>query len=82
MKFADDEADGTAWLFDSLTDGSPEAYVKSAEEYGDRPIDLDAVRAILTGAPLTRRITTPLSPTADFEITAKRVHVLGHPVLP
>ncbi|MFD8913398.1 hypothetical protein [Streptomyces sp. NPDC059575] len=82
VTFAADESDGTEWLFDLLADGSAEAYANFAEENWDRPIDLDAVRAILTGAPLTRHIVATLSPTANFETKAERVHALGHPVSP
>lgn len=82
VKFAADESDGSEWLFDLLADGSPEAYVRYADECWGRTVDIEAVRDLMTGAPLTRRTAAGLSPTGNFEIMAEHVRALGHPVHP
>ncbi|MER8032862.1 hypothetical protein ABTZ78_28290 [Streptomyces bauhiniae] len=82
VRFAPGESDGAGWLFGLLADGSPEAYAEFAEDYWERPVDVEAVRAVLTGATLTPGITKALSPTADFALMAKAVRALGHPVHP
>ncbi|MEU6815960.1 hypothetical protein [Streptomyces sp. NPDC046860] len=76
------ESDGADWLFDLLTDGSPRAYAEFAEDYWERPVDIEAVRAVMAGAALTPDITAALSPTADFASIASRVRATGHPVRP
>ncbi|MGK4584357.1 hypothetical protein [Kitasatospora sp. HPMI-4] len=78
VEFADDESDGAGWLFSLLTDGSPEAYVEYAEDYHERPVDRDAVKAVLTGSPLNRRTVASLSSTADFETVAAQARALGY----
>lgn len=82
VRFAPDESDGADWLFGLLADGSPEAYAEHAEDYWERPVDIEPVRAVLTGAALTPDIVAALSPTADFANISTRVRALGHPVHP
>ncbi|WP_240138047.1 hypothetical protein [Streptomyces sp. MUM 178J] len=80
VEFASDESDGADWLFELLTDGSADAYVSFAEDYFERSIDRDAVAAILTQAPLSRRIVSSLSPTRDFAAVARHARALGYTV--
>ncbi|WP_329367168.1 hypothetical protein OG896_19615 [Streptomyces sp. NBC_00669] len=80
VEFADHESDGAGWLFGLLTEGSPEAYVGYAQDYYGGPVDLDAVRAVLAGDPLTRRTVTALSATANFEALTPRAGALGYRV--
>ncbi|MFD5659408.1 hypothetical protein [Streptomyces hirsutus] len=80
VEFDADESDGADWLFGLLADGSTEAYVSFAEDYYERSVDPEAVRAVLAGAPLTRRTVTSLSVTADFESVATRARVLGYTI--
>ncbi|MFD4787795.1 hypothetical protein ACFWN1_12235 [Streptomyces sp. NPDC058459] len=82
VRFAPDESDGADWLFGLLAEGSPDAYAEFAEDYWERPVDTEAVRAVLAGAALTPALTAALSPTADFPAIAKAVRTLGHPVHP
>jgi hypothetical protein len=77
VEFAADESDGAGWLFDLLSDGSPEAYVDFAEDYYERPVDRDAVEAVLAGSPLNRRTVASLSSTADFATVAAQARALG-----
>ncbi|MFJ6935569.1 hypothetical protein [Streptomyces sp. NPDC101132] len=80
VEFGGGESDGADWLFDLLADGSPEAYARFAEDYYERPVDLEAVRSVLRGAPLTRETVAALSPAADFESVAVTARALDHPV--
>lgn len=80
VEFSADESDGADWLFDLLADGSPEAYVSFAEDYYERPVDPEAVRVVLAGAPLTRATVTSLSATADFETVASQARALGYTI--
>ncbi|MFE1574657.1 hypothetical protein [Streptomyces fradiae] len=80
VEFAPDETDGADWLFELLTDGSADAYVGFAADCYERSIDRDAVTAILSQAPLSRRTVASLSPTADFATAARRARTLGYTV--
>ncbi|KAB7846386.1 hypothetical protein [Streptomyces mobaraensis] len=80
VEFADGQTDGADWLFDLLTDRGTDAYVDYAEDYFERPVDRDAAAAVLTGAPLTHRTVTALSPAADFDAVAARARALGRTV--
>ncbi|EMF00894.1 hypothetical protein J7W19_26785 [Streptomyces mobaraensis NBRC 13819 = DSM 40847] len=57
--------------------GSGDEY---AVVYFERPVDRDAAAAVLTGAPLTHRTVTALSPAADFDAVAARARALGRTV--
>lgn len=63
---AADESDGADWLFDLLTDGTPDTYVAYAEDHFERPVARTAVAAVQSGTHLTRETVTALSPTADL----------------
>ncbi|MFB7666609.1 hypothetical protein ACFC1R_22110 [Kitasatospora sp. NPDC056138] len=80
VEFAPEETDGAGWLFGVLTDGSAEAVRTDAEYYYERPVDRQAVAALLAGAPLDRRTVGALDPAADFEATADRARLLGYAV--
>ncbi|MGW8944540.1 hypothetical protein [Streptomyces koyangensis] len=77
---AADESDGADWLFDLLTDGTPDTYVAYAEDYFERPVARTAVASVQSGTPLTRETVTALSPTADFAALAVRARELGYAV--
>ncbi|MGV9658041.1 hypothetical protein ACWDR5_13835 [Streptomyces koyangensis] len=74
---AADESDCADWLFDLLTDGTPDTYVAYAEDHFERPVARTAVAAVQSGTPLTRETVTALSPTADFAAVAVRARELG-----
>ncbi|MCX5376887.1 hypothetical protein [Streptomyces sp. NBC_00091] len=72
-------ADGTAHLFDVLAAGTPEAYAAWAEDYYERPLDLDAIRWVWDLRPLTATVATTLNPAADPAAAAKAVAGMGWP---
>ncbi|MFE2407647.1 hypothetical protein ACFXDE_04800 [Kitasatospora sp. NPDC059408] len=63
-----------------MADGTAEAYTDWAGDYYERDIDHEAVQAVLTGAPLTRRTVAALSATADFTAVAEQARSLGYAV--
>ncbi|WP_424712251.1 hypothetical protein [Kitasatospora acidiphila] len=78
--FEPGESDGADWLFGALSDGTTEAVCSDAQDYYERPIDRQAVAALLAGAPLDRRLVGMLNPAANFEAIADRSRLLGYPV--
>jgi hypothetical protein len=78
--FEPGESDGASWLFGVLTDGSAEAVCSDAEDYYERPVDRQAVDALLAGAPLNPRTVGALNPAAAFEAMAERARLLGYAV--
>ncbi|MFI9311032.1 hypothetical protein [Streptomyces triculaminicus] len=80
VEFDADESDGADWLFGLLADGSADAYASFAEDYYEKAVNLEAVRAVLAGAPLARGTVTSLSATADFESVASQARVLGYTI--
>ncbi|MGI5171623.1 hypothetical protein ACQEU3_45490 [Spirillospora sp. CA-253888] len=52
------DPDGSAWLLDLLTDPTPEAFQRFAEDYYEVPVDLDAVRHVYALRPLTPRVVS------------------------
>ncbi|MFI0741063.1 hypothetical protein ACH4PU_23710 [Streptomyces sp. NPDC021100] len=78
VEFADDETDGSGWLFGLLTDRGADAYADYAEDCLEQGVDRDAVAAVLAGAPLSRRTVTALSSTADFDAVAARARAVGY----
>ena len=63
--------DGSDWLFDDIADGSVAAYLSHAESYFEREIDVESVRAVFGGEPLTAGIVRALNAEADFDKVAK-----------
>ncbi|MCZ7431681.1 hypothetical protein [Streptomyces sp. WMMC1477] len=82
VEFADDESDGAGFLFELLADGSPEAYVRFAEDYFEQRVDREAVESVLAATPLSPGTLAALSPTADFAATAQHARTLGYPAVP
>ncbi|MBE1496034.1 hypothetical protein H4696_003134 [Amycolatopsis lexingtonensis] len=71
--------DGADWLFALLTDGTPEAFRDWAQDYHEMPIDLDAVRHVYAGQPLTADVVTALNPATTLAAVADRVVAIGYP---
>jgi hypothetical protein len=46
----EDDVDGADWLLDLLIEGTPEAFREWAEDYYERPVDLEAVRRVYAEA--------------------------------
>jgi hypothetical protein len=80
IRFPDKGDDGADWLFALLTDGTPEAYQDWAQDYYERPIDLDAVRHIYAGKPLTANVVTALNSATTLAAVAERVAATGYPI--
>ncbi|WP_053733801.1 hypothetical protein [Nocardia sp. NRRL S-836] len=74
------DPDGADWLFTLLTDRTPEAFQDWARDYYDTPVDLDAVRHVYAGLPLTADVVTALNPATTLDAVAGRVAETGYPV--
>ncbi|MDK9498433.1 hypothetical protein QEZ40_003615 [Streptomyces katrae] len=72
-------ADGARDLFGVLAAGTPEAYREFAEDYHERPVDLDAVRHVFALRPLTEAVVAALNPEADFAGVAAAAARTGYP---
>ncbi|WP_410590534.1 hypothetical protein [Amycolatopsis sp. lyj-23] len=75
-----DGDDGAGWLFGLLTDGTPEAFQDWARDYYGTPIDLDAVRHVYAGRPLSAGVVTALNPATTLTAVADRVAAIGYPL--
>ncbi|MEV7954172.1 WD40 repeat domain-containing protein [Streptomyces sp. NPDC088141] len=73
------DADGADWLFQLLTDGTPQAYQNWAESYYGRPVDLSAVRHCYALRPLTPEVVSALNPAVTLERLGERVETTGYP---
>jgi hypothetical protein len=71
--------DGADWLFRLLTDGTPEAYRDWAQDYYEKPVDLDAVRHVYAGRPLTADIVAALNATATLAAVSADITAIGYP---
>ncbi|MGW0392294.1 hypothetical protein ACWDYJ_15660 [Streptomyces sp. NPDC003042] len=72
-------ADGADDLFGVLVAGTPEAYRDFAEDYHERPVDIDAVRHVFALNPLTEPVVKALNPAADLAALAGAVSRIGYP---
>jgi hypothetical protein len=77
-----EDPDGSDWMLGLLTNPTPEAFVSFAEDYYEQPVDLDAVRHVLEGRPLTLETVTRLNPDASFAEIVKEADLMGYPVAP
>ena len=76
----DQDQDGADWLFALLTDRTPEAFREWAQDYYGEPVDLDAVRHVYAGRPLTADIVTGLNPATTLTAVADEVTATGYPI--
>ncbi|MFD5824155.1 hypothetical protein [Lentzea sp. NPDC060358] len=72
--------DGAGWLFALLTDHGPEAFRDWAQDYYEQPVDLEAVRHVYAGKPLTEAVVTALNPATTLAAVAGEVAGTGYPV--
>ncbi|MFJ6780621.1 hypothetical protein [Streptomyces yangpuensis] len=72
--------DGARDLFEVLAAGTPEAYRDFAEEYHERPVDLDAIRHVFALRPLTDAVVKALNPQADPTTATAAAAATGYPV--
>jgi hypothetical protein len=80
IDFPRDGDDGADWLFGLLTDRTPEAFRDWAQDYYALPIDLDAVRHVYAGQPLTASVVTALGSATTLAAVADRVAATGYPI--
>jgi hypothetical protein len=73
------DPDGSAGLFELLTDPSPEAYQRFAEEYYEVPVDLAAVRHVYALRPLTQELVSRLNPEVAIDDLAEDVAQVRYP---
>ncbi|MDQ0987770.1 hypothetical protein [Streptomyces sp. V2I9] len=71
--------DGADWLFDMLTDGTPQTYAEWATSYFDAPVDLDAVRDVYALRPLTADLVRALNPAVTPEHLGDAAAAIGYP---
>ncbi|MEA5362279.1 hypothetical protein VA596_22270 [Amycolatopsis sp., V23-08] len=71
--------DGADWLFALLTERTPEAFREWAQDYYETPVDLDAVRHLYAGQPLTADVVTALNPATTLAAVADGVAATGYP---
>ncbi|WDZ88474.1 hypothetical protein [Nocardiopsis sp. HUAS JQ3] len=63
---AGDREDGSGWLLGGLYAADPARYFhEEFQDYYERSLDLDAVRAVFEGGPLTEEVVAGLNPGAD-----------------
>ncbi|MEV6825297.1 hypothetical protein [Amycolatopsis sp. NPDC051102] len=80
IDFPDEGDDGADWLFGLLTDRTPEAFQDWAQDYYEMPIDIDAVRHVYAGEPLTASVVTALNSATTLAAVADRVAATGYPI--
>lgn len=75
----DGDPDGADFLFALLVDRSPEVYAQWASEYYEVPVDVEAVRHILAGRPLTQEVVAALNPDVELAGLAEDITEIGYP---
>ncbi|MER7109888.1 hypothetical protein [Streptomyces sp. NPDC000229] len=73
------DPDGSEYLFEHLTDRSPEAYQEFAVDMHEVPVDLDAVRHVLALRPLTEELVAVLNPALTLTGLADDIAATGYP---
>ncbi|MFF7209367.1 hypothetical protein ACFZAU_02385 [Streptomyces sp. NPDC008238] len=74
-----EDADGASYLFELLTDRSPEAFRAFAEDYYEVPVDLDAVRHVKALRPLTAEVVATLNAEVTLAQLAEDIEGIGYP---
>ncbi|MFH9723623.1 hypothetical protein ACH4M4_11725 [Streptomyces sp. NPDC017254] len=74
-----EDPDGSGRLLHLLTDRTAEAYAEFAEDYYERPVDIEAVRHLLALRPLTAEIVAALNPQVTLADLAEDVREIGYP---
>lgn len=74
------DPDGSGWMFGLPVDPRPEAFQAFAEDYYERPVDLDAVRHIYEQKPLTQDVVARLNPDVPFPGMTEEAKDVGYPV--
>ncbi|MFI6515453.1 hypothetical protein ACIBF1_07845 [Spirillospora sp. NPDC050679] len=76
------DPDGSTRLFGLLTDPTPEAFTRFAEDYYEVPVDLETVRAVYELRPLTQQMISPLNPEVLMASLAEDLAEIGYPIDP
>ncbi|MGW2210756.1 hypothetical protein [Streptomyces sp. NPDC001781] len=74
----DSAPDGADILFELLVDRTPEAYAKWASDYYEISIDVEAVRHVLAGHPLTAKILAAVNPDVELSDLAEDIVEIGY----
>lgn len=74
-----DDPDGADTLFALLTDRSPAAYARFAQDIHELPVDPAAVQRILALQPLTPSLLQALNPSATLAALAPDIAETGYP---
>ncbi|MFF7278743.1 hypothetical protein [Streptomyces griseorubiginosus] len=75
-----DDPDGANCLFQLLVDRSPVAFQQWAQDYYEVPVDLEAVRHVLSSRPLTDEVVRALNSEIGLAALAEDVAEIGCPV--
>lgn len=75
----DPDPDGAQWMLALLTEGSPDAYRKFAEDYYEIPVDSAAVEHIFALRPLTLAVVAALNPDISICDLAADIAAIGYP---
>lgn len=73
------DPDGARWLFRMLTEATPAAYLRFAQDYYECEVDADAVAEIYALRPLTDDIVGKLNPEMSTGDLAAEVSRIGYP---
>ncbi len=72
-----DDPDGSAFLL-QLFDGRPETYRDWAQDYYERPVDLEAVSLIYAHGPISAQTLHRLNPEVSLELLANDLLEIGY----
>ncbi|MFG2629924.1 hypothetical protein [Streptomyces sp. NPDC048473] len=74
------DPDGAGWLFQLLTDPTPEAFQRFAEDYYETEVDMDAVRHAYALHPLSQEMIRALNSTISLAVVADEASAIGYAV--
>ncbi|MFJ8109926.1 hypothetical protein [Streptomyces sp. NPDC096132] len=74
------DPDGAGRLFQLLVDRSPEGFQRWAEDYYEVPVDLEAVRHVLSSRVLTESVVSALNPGVTLADLAQDIAGIGYPL--
>ncbi|MFD8378324.1 hypothetical protein ACFV2X_07185 [Streptomyces sp. NPDC059679] len=73
------DPDGAEYLFRLLVDRSAEAFQRWAEDYYEAPVNVRAVRHVLSSRPLTKGMVSALNPEITLTDLAGDITQIGYP---
>ncbi|MGO4456597.1 hypothetical protein AB4039_04605 [Streptomyces sp. M-16] len=74
------DPDGSGWLFQLLTEPTPEAFQRFAEDYYETTIDINALRHVYAQQPLTRELITSLNSGVDMAHVVREAAAIGYAI--